>query len=54
MAEEWIDAQPVSVVPDAIDIKLFGRWSTSDVQVSDISLTVSSIVFLTYLTSLEL
>ena len=57
MSEDWTDAPVVgaasasgavsaaaaSVVglPDIADIKLFGRWSTSDVQVSDISLTVS-------------
>lgn len=52
MSEEWTDAPVVSAatagavaaavaLPDIADIKLFGRWSTSDVQVSDISLTVS-------------
>ena len=28
------------VVSDAPEIKLFGRWTTSDVQINDISLTV--------------
>ncbi|XP_017487806.1 PREDICTED: 40S ribosomal protein S5-like [Rhagoletis zephyria] len=32
-------AASVVGLPDIADIKLFGRWSTSDVQVSDISLT---------------
>lgn len=55
MSEEWTDAPVVGAasagaasagaaavaLPDIADIKLFGRWSTSDVQVSDISLTVS-------------
>lgn len=44
MAEEWgaaDDAAPVVVAPEVQDIKLFGKWSTDDVQVSDISLTVS-------------
>ena len=27
------------------DMKLFGRWSTEDVQVNDISLTVSAFLF---------
>lgn len=40
MGEEWTDTPVVATVPDLIEIKLFGRWSTSDVQVSDISLTV--------------
>lgn len=44
MAEEWTDAPVVSSVPDMVEIKLFGRWSTSDVQVSDISLTVSFVM----------
>lgn len=45
MSEDWTDAPVVSAVPDLPDIKLFGRWSTSDVQVSDISLTVSIFFF---------
>ena len=28
-------------VSDAPEIKLFGKWTTSDVQINDISLTVS-------------
>ena len=40
MSEDFTDAPLVSAEPDMIEIKLFGRWSTSDVQVSDISLTV--------------
>lgn len=45
MAEDWgavDDAAPVVVAPEVQDIKLFGKWSTDDVQVSDISLTVSA------------
>lgn len=55
MSEEWTDAPvvgaasagavaAVDALPDIADIKLFGRWSTSDVQVSDISLTVSGMI----------
>ena len=47
MAEDWgavDDAAPVVVAPEVQDIKLFGKWSTDDVQVSDISLTVSAFV----------
>lgn len=47
MSDEWgVEESPVVVVaPEVQDIKLFGKWSTDDVQVSDISLTVS-IIFL--------
>ena len=45
MSEDWGAADdaaaPVVVAPEVQDIKLFGKWSTDDVQVSDISLTVS-------------
>ena len=42
MADDWgVDDTPVVVAPEVQDIKLFGKWSTDDVQVSDISLTVS-------------
>lgn len=43
MAEDWgaVDDAPVVSAPEVPDIKLFGKWSTEDVQVSDISLTVS-------------
>lgn len=47
MAEDWgavDDAAPVVVAPEVQDIKLFGKWSTDDVQVSDISLTVSAFI----------
>lgn len=46
MSEDWgaaDDAAPVVVAPEVQDIKLFGKWSTDDVQVSDISLTVSGL-----------
>ena len=47
MSDEWgVDESPVVVAPEVQDIKLFGKWSTDDVQVSDISLTVS-VTFLT-------
>ncbi|KAH3794288.1 hypothetical protein DPMN_147819 [Dreissena polymorpha] len=35
--ENWDEAAPV--VAELPEIKLFGKWSTEDVQVSDISLT---------------
>ena len=38
--EEW-DAEPTNLrVAEVPEIKLFGRWSADDIQVSDISLTV--------------
>lgn len=41
MADDWaIDDSQVVVGPEAQDIKLFGKWSSDDVQVGDISLTV--------------
>ena len=48
MSEEWgtatdepvVAAEQFAVVTTP-EIKLFGKWSTDDVQVSDISLTVS-------------
>ena len=46
MSEDWgaaDDTAPVVVAPEVQDIKLFGKWSTDDVQVSDISLTVSAL-----------
>ncbi|KAL9989610.1 hypothetical protein ACROYT_G004177 [Oculina patagonica] len=41
MSEDWgaVDDAPVVSAPEVQDIKLFGKWSTDDVQVSDISLT---------------
>ena len=39
--ENW-DEQAAPVVAELPEIKLFGKWSTDDVQVSDISLTVST------------
>ena len=40
--DDWgVDESPVVVSPDVQDIKLFAKWRTDDVQVSDISLTVS-------------
>ena len=41
-SDDWgVDESPVVVSPDVQVIKLFAKWSTDDVQVSDISLTVS-------------
>ena len=40
--ENW--DEPAPVVAELPEIKLFGKWSTDDVQVSDISLTVSNMV----------
>ena len=39
--ENW-DEQAAPVVAELPEIKVFGKWSTDDVQVSDISLTVST------------
>ena len=39
-AESWDDVAVVAAEPP--EIKLFGRWSAIDVQVGDISLTVSA------------
>ena len=34
--DDWgVDESPVVVSPEVQDIKLFGKWSTDDVQVSD-------------------
>ena len=47
MGDEWGADEPIAAqaeqyaVVAAPEIKLFGKWSTDDVQVSDISLTVS-------------
>lgn len=37
MAEDWTEE---AVVAEAPEIKLFGKWTTTDVQINDISLTV--------------
>lgn len=37
MAEDWEAAPAVAETPE---IKLFGKWSTDDVQINDISLQV--------------
>ena len=42
MTDSWDDAPAVAEVPE---IKLFGKWSSDEVQVSDISLTVSIHMF---------
>lgn len=39
MAESWDEPAPVTA--ELPEIKLFNKWSSDDVQVSDISLTVS-------------
>ncbi|CAN7993658.1 unnamed protein product [Ixodes hexagonus] len=41
MSESWDDNAPttVAVPTEQLETKLFGRWSSSDVQVSDIGLT---------------
>ena len=38
MADDWGDAIPVE--PPTVEIKLFGKWSSDEVHVNDISLTV--------------
>lgn len=40
MAEDWEAAPAVAETPE---IKLFGKWSTDDVQINDISLQVWNI-----------
>lgn len=37
MAEDW---EAVPAVAETPEIKLFGKWSTDDVQINDISLQV--------------
>ena len=39
MAESW--DEPSVVAAEMPEVKLFGKWSSEEVQVSDISLTVS-------------
>lgn len=42
--DNWEDAGDQDIAPTSIevqDIKLFGKWNPDEVQVSDISLTVS-------------
>ena len=54
MSDDWgvDESSPVVVAPEVQDIKLFGKWSTDDVQVSDISLTVSvTFLIVTFRTS---
>ena len=47
MADDWsIEESQVVVGPEVQDIKLFGKWSADEVQVGDISLTVS--IYLTH------
>lgn len=49
MAEDWEAAPAVAETPE---IKLFGKWSTEDVQINDISLQVLNkrqSLFLTFL-----
>lgn len=43
MVDQWDEniALTTGAALDQPETKLFGRWSSSDVQVSDISLTVS-------------
>jgi hypothetical protein len=42
MADDWsVEESAVVVGPEVQDIKLFGKWSADEVQVGDISLTVS-------------
>ena len=42
MSDDWtVEESQVVVGPEVQDIKLFGKWSADEVQVGDISLTVS-------------
>lgn len=36
-----VDSAPVQVAADLPEVKLFGRWSCDDVEVSDMSLQVN-------------
>lgn len=38
---DWDEPAATTAASDAPEIKLFGKWSSSDVSVSDISLNVS-------------
>lgn len=51
MTENWDEPAPAVELPE---IKLFGKWSSDDVQVSDISLTVSLDGVKTYLGMTEI
>lgn len=42
MTENWDESGPV--VAEIPEVKLFDKWSSDDVQVSDISLTVSNVI----------
>ena len=42
MSENWDESGVPAAAPVAeVEVKLFGRWSSDDVQVGDISLAVS-------------
>ena len=41
MADAWDESSAPAVAEVAVEVKLFNRWSADDVQVNDISLTVS-------------
>ena len=46
MSENWDDPSMPAAAPVAdVEVKLFGKWSSEDVQVGDISLAVSEYVF---------
>ena len=50
-SDDWgVDESPVVVSPEVQDIKLFAKWSADDVQVSDISLTVSVTFYIKIIT----
>lgn len=38
-----VDSAPLQVAADLPEVKLFGRWSCDDVEVSDMSLQVSHV-----------
>ena len=42
MTESWDEPAPTTA--ELPEIKLFGKWSSDEVQVSDISLTVSIVI----------
>lgn len=47
MTESW--DEPAAPQVELPEIKLFGKWSSEDVQVNDISLTVSTVLVLNFL-----
>ncbi len=43
MAEDWDEVAVEATETTTVEVKLFGKWSSDEVTVNDISLTVSLI-----------